>query len=133
MVGRACSQVTADLQRRALRESGLPATDAAVALLRAAHLLYPPQAPPHAPDGPVCGDDSRGGGGGGKEEGLCRAGGGCGGLFVPHYRRFNRSGPGGLRAGDPVPASLRLYTARGAPARLPRGPRPCVVVAGSYT
>ncbi len=107
-------QLTEELQLRALSDHGLPRSPAGLGLLRCAPTLCPP---------PAC----AGGGGG------CAGGGG--GLFQPHYRRYNRSRPGGLRPGDPAPAACRLFAVDGAAATLrpAGGRRLTVLVAGSYT
>ncbi len=100
-------QFTEELQLRALSDHGLPRSPAGLGLIRCAPTLCPPSA---------CG--------------------GCGGgLFQPHYRRHNRSRPGGLRVGDPAPAPCRLFALDGAEARLrpAAGRRLTVLVAGSYT
>ncbi len=106
-------QFTEELQLRALSDHGLPRSPAGLDLIRCAPALCPPAA-------------CVGGGGGG-----------CGGegLFQPHYRRFNRSRPGGLRAGDPAPVACQLFTLDGAKTWLQPAARRrlTVLVAGSYT
>ncbi len=107
-------QFTEELQLRALSDHGLPRSPAGLGLIRCAPTLCPLAA-------------CAGGGGG------CSGGGS--GLFQPHYRRYNRSRPGGLRPGDPAPASCRLFALDGARALLrpAAGRRLTVLVAGSYT